>query len=163
MNPVPSSDWDEVEEVTELIGESRYREALMLLRDLIKGNPRNAYAYHYLGVCLFEVGELKAARDAYMASLRLAPEYLGSIVALSHVQRMLGDGRAAVATAMAALEQVNTDPDALHAAGLAYATLGDRSSAVRFLGAFLESNPPYEVANEVRAIIAKLEGIVPSN
>src|SRR6185312_1062316 len=88
--------WEAVEEATELLGEGRVPEAMVALRDVIKAQPNNAYAYNYLGVAFFEIKNLEAARDAYRAAVRLAPDYLGARVALSHVLRMAGEPDAAL-------------------------------------------------------------------
>jgi len=149
--------WGEVEEATELLHEERFQEALYLLRDVIKANPKNPYAYHFLGVALFETAQLDAARDAYRAAIRLAPGYLGARVALSHVLRMLGDLRGAIAESEEALRRSGGDGDALHAAGLAHAARGDDEAARRYLRAFLATNPEFETATEVRAILDTIE------
>jgi Flp pilus assembly protein TadD len=145
--------WDAVEEATELLHEERFREALVYLRDVIRKSPTNPYAYYFLGVGLYEVGELEAARDAYRASLKLTPAHLGARVALSHVLRALGDFRGAVVEGMQALSQAPEDSDALHAVGLAHHARGDVAAARRYLTAFLESRPEFEAAVEVRAIL----------
>jgi Flp pilus assembly protein TadD len=148
--------WEAVEEATELLHEERYREAMVELRRTIEADPKNPYAYHFLGVAFFEAGELEAARDAYTACLKLAPHYLGARIALCHVLRMLGDVREAVREGLAALSQSPGDPDALHAVGLAYHARGDGAAARKYLEAFLEAGPEFEVALEVRALLASL-------
>jgi Flp pilus assembly protein TadD len=150
--------WSAVEEATELLHEERFREALEELRRVIKADPRNAYAFHFLGVGLFEVGELEAARDAYGASLKLSPGHIGSRVALAHVLRMLGDTRGAVREGLGALSQAPGDPDALHAVGLAYHARGEEAAAAKYLDAFLATNPEFEVAVETRALLASIRG-----
>lgn len=151
---VDAADWDAIEEATELLHEERFYEALVFLRDVIKANPKNAYAFHFLGVALYETGELEAARDAYRASVARAPQYLGARVALSHVLRQLGDTREALREGMAALAQVPGDPDALHSIGLTYLARDDKAAARKYLEAFLASGPEVEVAEEVRAMLA---------
>jgi tetratricopeptide (TPR) repeat protein len=156
----PSEDathWEEVEEATELLHDERYQDALYALRDVIKKSPQNPYAYHYLGVALFETAQMEPARDAYRAAIRLAPDFLGARIALSHVLRMLGDLRGAIAEAEEALRRKPADGDALHAAGLAHAARGDNQAARRYLEAYLASNPEFESATEVRAILQTLE------
>src|SRR5258708_5588847 len=133
--------WEEVEEAVELVHEEQFQEALFALRDVIKASPRNAYAYYFLGMALFETAQAEAARDAYRAALRLSPEYLGARVALAHVLRMLGDIRGAIAEAEEAVRRSPKDGDALHAPGLAHAARGDNEAAPRYLHAFLASNP----------------------
>ena len=145
--------WDAVEEATELLHEERFREALAALKDVLARDPRNAYAYYFVGVAFFEVGELGASRDAYAACLKLAPHHLGARVALCHVLRLLGDTRGAIREGMAALSQAHGDPDALHAVGLAYHARGDRAAARKYLEAYLATGPEVEVAAEVRELL----------
>ena len=151
-------DWGEVEEATELLHEERYREAMVELRKVLQGNPRNAYAFYFLGVAMFEIGEVTAARDAYLACLKLAPKYLGARVALCHVLRLTGDVRGALREGLSALSQAPGDPDALHAVGLAYHARGDEAAARKYLEAFLATNPEFEVATETHALLASLGG-----
>jgi tetratricopeptide (TPR) repeat protein len=149
--------WDAIEEATELLQEERYREAMAELRRVLAADPQNAYAFFFLGVAFFEIGELEPARDAYAACLKLAPAHLGARVALSHVLRTLGDVRGALREGMAALTRSPGDPDALHAMGLAYRARGDTASARKYLEAFLATGPEFEVAMEVRSLLASLE------
>ena len=148
--------WSAVEEATELLNEERYREAMVELRQVLAKDPRNPYAFYFLGVAFYEVGELEAARDAYSACLRVTPSYLGARVALSHVLRQLADGRGALREGLAALSQSPGDPDALYAVGLAYRARGDDASAVKYLEAFLDKGPDFEVAVETRAMLAAI-------
>lgn len=150
--------WVAVEEATELLNEERYREALVELRRVLGADPKNPYAFFFLGVAFFEVGEVEAARDAYEACLKLAPRHLGARVALSHVRRALGDLRGAIREATAALSQAPGDGDALYALGLAYRTRGDDAAARRAFEAFLTTNPEFEVATEVRGMLAEMPG-----
>jgi tetratricopeptide (TPR) repeat protein len=149
--------WAAVDDATELLHEERYREALVALRDVATRDPKNPYAYYFLGVGLFEMGEMEAARDAYRACLRIAPKHLGARVALTHILRQLGDLRDALKEGTIALSQAPTDADALHAVGLVYLARGDDSAARRYLEAFLEAEPELEVAMEVRGILDGLE------
>jgi Flp pilus assembly protein TadD len=148
--------WDAVEEATELLHEERFREAMLELKRVIEADPSNAYAYYFLGIALFEAGELEPARDAYAASLKLAPGHLGARVSLCHVLRMLGDTRGALREGLAALSQAPGDPDALHALGLAYHARGDEAAARKYLEAFLETGPELEVDLEVRALLGSM-------
>jgi tetratricopeptide (TPR) repeat protein len=148
--------WEAVEEAAELLQEARYPEAMLALRDVIKADPNNAYAFNYLGVAFFEIKNLEAARDAYRAAVRLAPDYLGARVALSHTLRALGDAAGALREAKEALRRFPKDGDALHAAGLANAAKGNRTEARQQLEGYLGSNPEFEAQQEVRQILAML-------
>ncbi len=153
-----SAYWSAVEEATELLHEERFRDAMLELRRVILAEPRNPYAYYFLGIALFEVGEVEPARDAYLASLKLAPLHLGARIALAHVLRMTGDIRGAIREGIAALSQAPGDPDALYAVGLAYHARGDEPAAKKYLDAFLATNPEFEVAVETRALLAAITG-----
>lgn len=148
--------WSAVEEATELLIEERYMDALLELRDVIKKDPQNPYAYHYLGVALFETAQHGPARDAYRAALRLAPSYLGARVGLSHALRTLGDADGALREAQEALRRFPKDADALHAAGLAYAARGNKRLAREHLTRYLDAGPEVESALEVRQILEML-------
>lgn len=149
--------WDAVEEATELLQEERYRDALLALRDVIKADPTNPYAFHYLGIALFETGELEAARDAYRAALRLAPKHLGARVALTHVLRMQGDLKTALREGLTALQDAPGDSEVLHAIALVYLARGDKAAARKYIEAFLGANPEFETAVEMREILAGLD------
>jgi Tfp pilus assembly protein PilF len=150
--------WAAVEEATELLHEERFREAMVELRNVLKDDPKNPYAFYFLGIAFFEVGELQPARDAYAACVKLAPSHLGARVALCHVLRLLGDIRGAIREGLAALSQAPADPDALHAVGLAYHARGDEAAARKYLDAFLATNPEFEVAVETRALLKSMAG-----
>jgi Flp pilus assembly protein TadD len=148
--------WSAVEEAVELLQEERFHEAMVELRRVLLLGAANPYAFYFLGVGFFEIGELEPARDAYVACLKIAPGHLGARVALSHVLRILGDVRGAVREGMAALSRAPGDPDALHAIGLAHHAYGDDVAAKKYLEAFLAAGPEFEVAVEVRALLASL-------
>ncbi len=157
-----ASHWDAVEEATELMNEARFVEALIALREVLKHHPRNVYAYNFLGGALFETGQFEASRDAYRATLRLRPGYLGARVSLSHVLRKLGDINGALSQANEALRQYPRDGDALYAAALANAAQGNRKAAKKQLEGFLTTNPEYEAQLEVQQILGML-GVGDSN
>jgi cytochrome c-type biogenesis protein CcmH/NrfG len=148
-----AAQWEAVEEATEMLHEERFREALEALREVLKKDPTNAYAFFFLGQALYEVGEVEPARDAYAAAVKLAPQHLGARVAYTHVLRKTGDHREAIKQGMIALEQAPTDADVLYAVGMAYFARGDEAAARRYLEAFLRAKPELEVRLEVEAIL----------
>lgn len=148
--------WAAVEEACELLLEQRYEEGLQALRDVIKADPENPYAYHFAGAALYELRQTEPARDAYRAAVRFAPGYLAARVGLSHVLRELGDARGALAEAEEALARFPRDADALRAAGLAHAALGQRKAAKRRLEGYLSGSPELESRLEVQQILEML-------
>jgi len=149
--------WSAVEEATELLHEERFRDALDELRTVLASDPKNEYAYYFLGIAFFEIGEIEASRDAYAACVKLAPAHLGARVALCHVLRMLGDTRGALREGMTGLSQAPGDADALHAIGLVHHARGEQVPARKYLEAFLATGPELEVALETRALLATLD------
>jgi len=154
--PPDHAHWDSVEEAIELLHEERFREALVVLRDVLRGDPKNPYAYFFLGQALFECGEIPPSRDAYRACVLVAPDHLGARIALCHVHRQLGELKEAISEGNQALDRAPGDADALYALGMAYLARGDDAAARRHLDAFLEARPEFEVATEVRGILADL-------
>jgi Flp pilus assembly protein TadD len=155
--------WEAVEEASELLHEERFPEAMVELRRVLQHDPKNPYAFYFLGIAFFESGEIEASRDAYAASVKLAPRYLGARVALCHVLRIGGDVRGAIREGMAALSLAPGDPDSLHAIGLAYHAYGDEKAARKYLEAFLDTGPELEVALETQALLGTLEGATPES
>lgn len=155
-NEADIAQWEAVEEATELLLEERYVDALFELRNVLKKDPTNAYAYHHCAVAMYETGQLEAARDAYRAALRCAPDYLGARVGLSHTLRRLSDPQGALHEAREALRRFPKDGDAMHAAGLAHAALGQRRQAKDHLQRYLDSGPELEAQYEVRQILEML-------
>jgi Flp pilus assembly protein TadD len=148
--------WEAVEEATELLQEGQVPMAMLSLRDVIKAQPNNPYAYNYLGVAFFEIKNLEGARDAYRAAVRLAPSYLGARLSLSHVLRQLGDADGALREAREILKRFPKDGEAMHAAGLALAAKGQRKEAKAKLEGFLASGPELEAQLEVRQVLQML-------
>jgi Flp pilus assembly protein TadD len=155
-DPRDRAHWDAVEEVSELLHEERFREALAELHVVLQKDGKNPYAFYFLGIALYETGELEPARDAYRACLKLAPAHLGARVALVHVLRALGDLRTAIQEGSKALEQAPGDVDALYAVGMAYYARGDEAAARRFFHAFLEAGPEFESSEEVKALLEQM-------
>jgi Flp pilus assembly protein TadD len=157
LDPIDAKHWGEVEDAVELIHDQQVVEAILALREVLGRSPKNPYAYHWLGVALFESAELEASRDAYRAALALSPRFLGARIHLSHVLRMLKDVRGALEQAEIARRQAPEDPDVWHALGIAHAQRGDKEVARRWLEAYLaKGTPEFEVQAEVRAILDQL-------
>ncbi len=155
-DPEDHAHWQAVEEVSELLREERFREALEELRAVLIADAANPYAFYFLGIALYESGELVPARDAYRACLRLAPRHLGARVALAHVLRATGDVRGAIQEGTTALSQAPGDADALYAIAMAHHARGDEAAARRFFHAFLEAGPEYESSEEVKALLEQM-------
>ena len=111
--------WEAVEEAAELLVEGQHQAALEHLRDVLKADPLNPYAYHHLGVALAQLEQLEPARDAYRAAVRLAPGFLGARVGLSNTLRLLGYHTGALSQAKEALRRFPDSVEARSAVRLA--------------------------------------------
>lgn len=148
--------WAEIEEASELLLDRNFHEALGKLRDALVGDPGNAYAYYYTGVAMTELGKHEAARDAFEAAVKVAPEYLAARIGLAHALRKTGDLMGAITEARDAIERFPEDGDAHFAIALALASAGDRAAAIPHLEAFLRSGPEVEAQIEARQMLAEL-------
>lgn len=162
-DPADAARWEAIEQATELLLEDEHHEAMVLLRDAIKRDRGNYYAYYYVGTAMFETGRFDAAIDAYRAALRLKPDYRAARIGLSHALRIEGEHQLALIEARKVLDQAPGDSDALFAMGLAQALMGQRVEAIRTLEAFLDSGPEFEIAVEARAMLEKLRAAGPDN
>lgn len=152
-----SKQWDAVEEGVGLLEDRQFEAGLLELKKVVEADPNNAYAYNLIGKALWELGKIEPARDAFKASVLLSPNFLGARVALSHAQRRLGDASLAEREARIALTRFPDDGEAYHALGLALAAQGEREEARECLHRFLATKPEFEIATEVRGVLAMLE------
>jgi cytochrome c-type biogenesis protein CcmH/NrfG len=150
------ANWEQVEDAAELLQQHDVERALLALRTVLRQNPDNPYAFDLLGTAFFEAHKFAEAADAYRAAVRIAPDFLGARVGLSHALRVSGDARGALEAAKAALARFPKDGESHHAAGLAHAALGQRSAAKKELEGFLASGAEFEAATEVRQILEVL-------
>jgi tetratricopeptide (TPR) repeat protein len=74
--PDPDDPWEAAQEGAELLALER--------------QPRNEYAYFFLGSAYYEKEQYPQAMRAYVEALSIAPEYLGAMAHLGHTLRMLG-------------------------------------------------------------------------
>ncbi len=160
--PVDAADaahWEAVEEPVELLLERSHHEALYALRNVLKSDPRNPYAYYYTGTALFEVGRFDECIHAYRAAIKLAPQYVAARVGLAQALRIAGEYHEAIKEARRALDIAPNDGDALFALGLAQASVGNRNGAIAALEAFLDTKPEVEVLMEASAMLDKLRSV----
>ncbi|MSP26246.1 MAG: tetratricopeptide repeat protein [Myxococcales bacterium] len=155
MSPEPTDEqqWQAVEEATELLLEGNHEAALRELHVAIAADPRNGYAFHYVGVALDELERDMPARDAFRAAVRLCPNYLAARIGLSHSLRKLGELRDALREAAEALRRFPDDGEAHHAMGMALAARGDKGRAREHFERYLDQKPEIDAAMEVRAMI----------
>src|SRR5262249_12618193 len=82
--------WEEAEEAGELLREGDHDAAIVEAERVLATNPKNEYAWFFLGGAHFEKGEHTQALKAYVKALEVAPHYTGALVSLGHTLRVLG-------------------------------------------------------------------------
>jgi tetratricopeptide (TPR) repeat protein len=152
--------WDAAQEGAELLRDGERDAAIAELERVIEDDPRNEYAYFFLGSAHFDKGHFDKAMKASLKALELAPQYLGAMVQLGHSLRMLGRHGEAIRVARQLLAKNGDDGDALYLLGLCHYARGERAAAIEYLTRFLETRPELEVANEVNGLLQVLRGEV---
>lgn len=152
--------WEAAEEAAELLAEGDQEGAIRFAQAVIERDPKNEYAFFFLGCAFFEKGEYAKAMKAFVSALEIAPEYLGAMVHLGNALRMLGRHDEALRVGKQVLAKSPDDGDALHLIGATYFARGDRDLARSYLERFLETRPEAEVLVEVEGMLQTLRGEV---
>lgn len=150
--------WSAAEEIAELLRDGDQDAAIALGETLIEQDPKNEYAFFFLGCAHFEKGNHPKALRAFVSALDLEPNYLGAMVHLGHTLRMLGRNEEAIRVGKQILTRASEDGDGLHVLGLAHLARGDNAAALRYLERYLATHPEVEAAMEVRGIVQMLRG-----
>lgn len=153
-------DWDAAQEGAELLAEGQHDAAIAELLAVLDRQPRNAYAYYFLGSAYYEKEQYAQAMKAYVEALAIAPDYLGAMVNLGHALRMLGRYGEAIRMGKQILAREPGDADALYLIGVSHFSRGDDAVAHEYLQRFLDSNPELEAAQEAVGMLETLAGRV---
>lgn len=152
--------WEAAQEGAELLRDGDADASIRELERVIELDPRNEYAFFFLGSAHFEKGAFDKALKAYLEALQIAPKYLGAMVSVGHALRMLGRHQESIRMARQILALAPDDGDALYLLGLAHYARGERAAATEYLQRFLGTRPEVEVANEVQGLLQVLVGDV---
>jgi cytochrome c-type biogenesis protein CcmH/NrfG len=152
--------WEAAQEGAELIAEHEPARAIDVLERLIREDPKNEYAYFFLGSAHYELHDYQKALAAYVAALKLVPSYLGAMINAGHTLRMLGRYDQAIRMANEVLARAKDDPDALFLAGASHFARGDNAAATQFLTRYLHTGPEIEAAIEAEGMLQILRGEV---
>lgn len=152
--------WASAEEGAELIREGELEAAIQELLGLIQREPKNPYAFYFLGSAFFEAGDLPRALKAYLSALEVKPDYDGALMGAGWSLHSLGRYREALKVGNQVLARTKSDADALHLMGLCHYSMGDAAASLGYLTRFLNTRPEIEVAMEVEGLIKVLRGEV---
>lgn len=160
MDEGQSKRWEAAEEGMELLHAGQVDEAIDELLGVVRENPKNEYAYHFLGHAYFEKQAFPEALKSYVEALKLAPEYVGAMVGAGQSLRMMGEYDRAIRMGRRVLKEHENDPDALFLVGAAHFQKGENQAAKHHLERFLETNPELEIALEVEGMLQVIRGEV---
>jgi tetratricopeptide (TPR) repeat protein len=91
--------------------QSRFEEAIELIRAAIYGGPENPMFWNCLGTTLLDAGEPDQALTFYHETLRLDPEFARGWHNLSYAHAVLGDAHASIAASDRALQNPQSEGD----------------------------------------------------
>jgi len=105
--------------------------------------PEFDEVHFQMGRCYEELGQHRAAIDAYSAKIQSDPGYIGAHLALGRLHEAMGDYRKAAAAYEQVLKLDRQNKDAvLRIARIATQVLGDASRAVTYYNALTEEGAP---------------------
>jgi cytochrome c-type biogenesis protein CcmH/NrfG len=160
VDETESERWSAAEEGMELLYSGELDAAIDELLRVIRDDPQNEYAFHFLGHAYFEKAAYKEALKGYVEALALVPDYLGAMLGAGQTLRMLGEYDRAIRMGKRVLQKQEDDQDALFLVGAAHFQRGENQAAKRYLERFLETSPELEVALEVEGMLQVIRGEV---
>ena len=160
MDAVQSERREAAEEGMELLHSGEIDQAIDELLRVAREDPRNEYAFHFLGHAYFEKKAFQEALKSYVEALSIAPDYVGAMLGAGQALRMLGEYDRAIRMGQRALQVQKDDGDALFLVGAAHFQKGENQPAKRYLERFLETSPELEIALEVEGMLQVIRGEV---
>ena len=160
MDDVQTERWEAAEEGIELLHDGKVDRAIDELLRVIREDPQNEYAFHFLGHAYFQKEAFPEALKSYVEALTLAPDYVGAMLGAGQTLRMMGEYNRAILMGQQVLQKQGDDGDALFLVGATYFQKGENRAAKRYLERFLETNPELEVALEVEGMLQVIRGEV---
>ena len=160
VNDAQIERWEAAEEGMELLHSGETDQAIDELLRVARNDPKNEYAFHFLGHAYFEKEAYPEALKSYVEALKLAPDYFGAMLGAGQTLRMMGEYDRAIRMGQRVLQSHQDDGDALFLVGAAHFQKGENQAAKRYLERFLETSPELEVALEVEGMLQVVRGEV---
>jgi cytochrome c-type biogenesis protein CcmH/NrfG len=160
VDDAQSERWEAAEEGMELLHSGEVDQAIEELLRVVRDDPRNEYAFYFLGHAYFQKEAYSEALKSYVEALTRAPDYIGAMVGAGQALRMMGEYDRAIRMGQSVLQKRADDPDGLFLVGAAHFQKGENEFAKRYLERFLETSPELEVALEVEGMLQVIRGEV---
>jgi cytochrome c-type biogenesis protein CcmH/NrfG len=160
VDDAQSERWEAAEEGMELLHTGELDQAIEELLRVLHDDPRNEYAFCFLGHAYFQKEAYSEALKSYVEALTRAPDYIGAMVGAGQALRMMGEYDRAIRMGQSVLQKRADDADGLFLVGAAHFQKGENDLAKRYLERFLETSPELEVALEVEGMLQVIRGEV---
>jgi Flp pilus assembly protein TadD len=121
------------EQAVRLHSEGRLSEAEVLYRRILDSDPRDAVAFHHLGVIAHQTGRQQLAAELLSQAITLNPSYAEAHSNLGNILRQSGKADEAVAACRRAIELKPDYASAYNNLGLALTEKGDLDGALSAL------------------------------
>ncbi|HCY54075.1 MAG TPA: hypothetical protein DF715_00560, partial [Oceanicaulis sp.] len=111
MRMAPNAKGGAVQLASILRDQSKFEDAIELLRQAIYGDPENADLWNAMGTTVMESGEAVEAITFHAEALRLRPGYARAAHNLAHALELTGDVEGALTHFKAAIDNAEAEPD----------------------------------------------------
>lgn len=123
------------------IGKGKNDSAITLLQSIVKGDPKDFYAWVQLGNAYFLKKDNKNAESSYQNAIAERPSFTLGLINLGKLYLSQNDNERAVTTLTKAVELEPTSADAQHYLGEAYLSIKKGSKAVIYLNEAIRLAP----------------------
>ena len=113
MRMAPNAKGGAVQLASILRDQSRFEDAIELLRQAIYGDPENADLWNAMGTTVMESGDAAEAITFHAEALRLRPGYARAAHNLAHALELTGDVEGALAHFKTAIDNAESEADAV--------------------------------------------------
>jgi protein O-GlcNAc transferase len=134
------------------------KEAAKLYRALIKTNPNNFHAQHYLGVIEATVGNIDQAKLLMARSMSIQPPNIQFIENYATILLQAGDPKSALEVSQQGLQLNNANTSLLYVSAMSLFKLSRLHESITQLDKLLSLQPNHIVAlNERASVLAEME------
>ncbi len=140
--------YHQLDDAETLVDESRYAEALPLLREILREDEGYFRAHSYLGMCLLRMKETEAAIGHLRRSVELEPHAANVQATLGAALLMAEQYAEAAEVLQTALRLDDSSPQAHYNCGLALEQLGRQDEALEHYQRCLDVSPDFTPARK---------------
>jgi tetratricopeptide (TPR) repeat protein len=146
-----------IDRAVALIDNEEYEEAIVLLKEILKTDPKSYMAYHQLGVIDFSIGQYSDAIKNFKKALEITPRHFQSQFLLANTYKEIGNYKQSEREFKRA---IGIHPDMFAQQNLAeiYIKLGQIDKAAQLYTEILDVAPDFSDAKAGLARVKHLQG-----